>query len=77
MLFLLQVFESEIKSNLDSNINRQNDEIAKIKRQSQTGFSTVHDAVAEMKKILEGKLEILDTKMHKEIGQLRKMVVLI
>lgn len=77
MLFLLQVFESEIKSNLDSNINRQNDEIAKIKRQSQTGFSTVHDAVADMKTILEGKLEILDTKMHKEIGQLHKMVVLI
>lgn len=66
-----------MKSNLEGSINRHNDEIEKFKRESRTGFSTVHDAVTDMKNEFEGKLGVLDEKMRKEISQLRKMVVLV
>lgn len=62
---------------LDSGLNRQNEEIGKVKRESRAGFSTVHDTIVDMKKVLEGKLGILEERLRKEIGQLRKMVVLV
>jgi len=62
---------------LDGGLNRQNDEIAKIRRESHAGFSTVHDTIVDMKKVLEGKLAILEERLRKEISQLRKMVVLV
>lgn len=72
-----EAFENRIRTVLDSGLDRQNDEIGKIKRESRAGFSTVHDTIVDMKKVLEGKLGILEERMRKEIGQLRKMVVLV
>lgn len=62
---------------MDKTINRHTEEIAKLKRECREGFSTVHESISNMKTVMEGKRKLLEDQLRKEIGQLRKMIVLV
>ncbi|XP_013061571.2 protein FAM81A-like [Biomphalaria glabrata] len=62
---------------LEKTVYRHTEEIAKLKKECREGFSTVHESISNMKTVVEGKRKLLEDQLRKEIGQLRKMVVLV
>lgn len=72
-----QHIENKVITRLDSAIRTQHDEIAKVKRDTRDGFSTVHESISNMKTVMEGKRKLLEDQLRKEISQIRKMVVLV
>ncbi|KAK7012154.1 protein FAM81A, partial [Biomphalaria glabrata] len=62
---------------LEKTVHRHTEEIAKLKKECREGFSTVHESISNMKTVVEGKRKLLEDQLRKEIGQLRKMVVLV
>ncbi|CAG5135113.1 unnamed protein product [Candidula unifasciata] len=69
--------EAKLLAKMDKTINRHTEEIAKLKRECREGFSTVHESISNMKTVMEGKRKLLEDQLRKEIGQLRKMIVLV
>ncbi|XP_059176269.1 protein FAM81A-like [Physella acuta] len=69
--------DSKLLSKLDKTVQRHSEEIAKLKKESREGFSTVHESISNMKTVMEGKRKLLEDQLRKEIGQIRKMVVLV
>ncbi|KAL8562626.1 hypothetical protein ACOMHN_011198 [Nucella lapillus] len=69
--------ESKLLAKMDSQIKRNSDEIAKLKRECREGFATVHESISNVKTVMEGKRKLLEDQLKKEIGQIRKMVVLV
>ncbi|CAH1796182.1 unnamed protein product [Owenia fusiformis] len=72
-----QMIEQKLSQMLDTTMHRHGDEIQKVKRECREGFSTVHESISNLKTVLEGKRKLTEEQMRKEIGQIRKMVVLI
>ncbi|XP_052795842.1 protein FAM81A-like [Mya arenaria] len=72
-----QHIENKVITRLDAAIRQQHDEIAKVKRDTRDGFSTVHESISNMKTVMEGKRKLLEDQLRKEISQIRKMVVLV
>ena len=66
-----------IQTKLADAVRKQEAELARLKRESREGFATVHETVANMNKVVEGKRALLEEQLRKELAQLRKMVVLI
>ena len=66
-----------MNNSLDGHVRRQKEEIDKLKRECREGFSTIHDSISHMKQVMEGKRKLLEEQLRKEIGQIRKLVVLI
>ena len=62
---------------MDRTVQKHSEEIAKLKRECREGFTTVHESISNMKTVMEGKRKILEDQLRKEIGQIRKMVVLV
>lgn len=69
--------ETKVVLRLDSSLHQQHEEIAKVKRDTRDGFSTVHESISNMKTVIEGKQKLLEDQLRKEISQIRKMVVLV
>ncbi|GFO50433.1 protein fam81a [Plakobranchus ocellatus] len=69
--------ESKLLSRMDRTVQKHTEEIAKLKRECREGFTTVHESISNMKTVMEGKRKILEDQLRKEIGQIRKMVVLV
>ncbi|KAK7116211.1 protein FAM81A-like isoform X2 [Littorina saxatilis] len=69
--------ESKLLAKMDANIKRNSDEIAKLKRECREGFATVHESISNVKTVMEGKRKLMEDQLRKEIGQIRKMVVLV
>lgn len=69
--------EMMIQTKLTEAVRKQEAELARLKRESREGFATVHETVANMNKVIEGKRTLLEEQLRKELAQLRKMVVLI
>lgn len=69
--------ESKLLAKMDNNIKRNTDEIARLKRECREGFATVHESISNVKTVMEGKRKLLEDQLKKEIGQIRKMVVLV
>lgn len=74
---MFQNIESKLLSKMDANIKRNAEEIAKLKRECREGFATVHESISNVKTVMEGKRKLLEDQLRKEIGQIRKMVVLV
>jgi transcriptional regulator of heat shock response len=72
-----QHLENKVITRLDGSLRQQHDEIAKVKRDTRDGFSTVHESISNMKTVMEGKRKLLEDQLRKEISQIRKMVVLV
>ena len=62
---------------MDAHLKRQSEEIARVKKECREGFATVHESISHMKQVMDGKRKLLEEQFRKEIGQIRKMVVLI
>jgi len=73
----LQSFENKLTGMVDTQLRRQADDISKLKRECREGFTTVHDSISNMKQVSDGKRTLLEEQLRKEIGQIRKMIVLI
>ena len=69
--------ESRLNHTMDGYIRRQKGDLDKLKRKCREGFSSVHDSISNMKQVMEGKRKLLEEQLRKEIGQIRKLVVLI
>lgn len=69
--------ETKVIARLDSSLRQQHEEIAKIKRDTRDGFSTVHESISNMKTVMDGKRKLLEDQLRKEISQIRKMIVLV
>ncbi|XP_076443790.1 protein FAM81A-like [Babylonia areolata] len=69
--------ETKLVAKLDSNIKRNAEEVGKLKRECREGFATVHESISNVKTVMEGKRKLLEDQLKKEIGQIRKMVVLV
>ena len=69
--------ENRLNSSLDGHVRRQKEETDKLKRECREGFSTIHDSITSMKQVMDGKRKLLEEQLRKEIGQIRKLVVLI
>ncbi|ELU06030.1 hypothetical protein CAPTEDRAFT_149793 [Capitella teleta] len=72
-----QAYESKVTAMLQDHSRRQAEDLAKLKREMREGFAAVHESISNMKQILDGKRKLLEEQLRKEIGQIRKMVVLI
>ncbi len=77
LLNICQALESKVNNTLDGHLRRQKEDIDKLKRECREGFSTVHESISNMKQVMDGKRKLLEEQLRKEIGQIRKMVVLI
>lgn len=69
--------ESKLLAKMDSNIRKNSEDITKLKRECREGFATVHESISNVKTVMEGKRKLLEDQLRKEIGQVRKMVVLV
>ncbi|XP_069137003.1 protein FAM81A-like [Argopecten irradians] len=69
--------ESKLMLKLDNHIKTNAEEFGRLKRETREGFSTVHESISNMKTVMEGKRKLLEDQLRKEIGQIRKMVVLV
>ncbi|CAL1534101.1 unnamed protein product [Lymnaea stagnalis] len=69
--------ETKLLAKMDKTIQRHTEEIAKLKRECREGFLTVHESISNMKTVMEGKRKLLEDQLRKEIGQIRKMIVLV
>jgi len=69
--------ETAISTKLERTVHRQTEGVTRLKRECREGFSTVHESISNMKTVMEGKRKLLEDQLRKEIGQLRKMVVLV
>ena len=74
---LVQHIESKLLAKMDGNIKRNAEDISKLKRECREGFATVHESISNVKTVMEGKRKLLEDQLRKEIGQIRKMVVLV
>lgn len=74
---LVQQLENKIQSSVQSQIRQHKEEMAKLKREVRDGFIALREAIDHMKQVLDGKRKLLEEQLRKEIGQIRKMVVLI
>ncbi len=62
---------------LDQQLKGQDDSIGKLRAECQSGFAAVHESMSSMKRMTDGKLQLIDEQLKKDLGALRKMVVLI
>ena len=62
---------------LDSHTRKQKDDLDRLKRECREGFGTVHESISSLKQVTDAKRKLLEEQIRKEIGQIRKMVVLI
>lgn len=62
---------------MDTNIRKNADELVRLKRECREGFATVHESISNVKTVMEGKRKLLEDQLRKEIGQIRKMIVLV
>ena len=62
---------------MNGEIKRNTEEITKLKRECREGFATVHESISNVKTVMEGKRKLMEDQLRKEIGQIRKMVVLV
>ncbi|KAK7450217.1 hypothetical protein BaRGS_00039965 [Batillaria attramentaria] len=69
--------ESKLLAKMDSNIKKNSEDVTKLKRECREGFATVHESISNVKTVMEGKRKLLEDQLRKEIGQIRKMVVLV
>ena len=69
--------ESLFENILRDKLRSQDDQVQKLKRECREGLSTLHDSLGHMKAVTDGKRQILEEQLKKEIGMIRKMVVLI
>ena len=69
--------ERSVAEALDAQLKGHDDSIAKLRAECQSGFAAVHESMSSMKRMNDGKLQLLDEQMKKDLGALRKMVVLI
>ncbi|XP_062596898.1 protein FAM81A-like [Saccostrea cucullata] len=68
--------ETRIVNRLETHTRHHQEELAKAKREFREGFTSVHDSISNAKRVLEGKLKLQEDKLKKNIGQVRKLVVL-
>lgn len=61
----------------DNQSRKQSSDTERLKREFREGFATVHESITNMKHVMDGKRKLLEEQIKKEIGQIRKMVVLI
>ncbi|PVD20097.1 hypothetical protein C0Q70_20591 [Pomacea canaliculata] len=69
--------ESKLLAAMDTNIRKNADELVRLKRECREGFATVHESISNVKTVMEGKRKLLEDQLRKEIGQIRKMIVLV
>ena len=62
---------------MEAGLRKQTEEIARLKNECREGFSVVHESINNMKTVVDGRRKLLEDQLRKEIGQVRKMVVLI
>lgn len=72
-----KAMEARWKAEQEAAVQHQADDVRRLKHEYRVGFSTTLDNIAESKGIVEGRILILEEQLRKEIGQVRKMVVLI
>ena len=77
LFFFCQAAEARLRSLIEGQTAKQQEEIQRLKRECREGFSTVHETIGNMKQVSEGKRRLLEEQLKKEIGQIRRMVVLI
>ena len=62
---------------IDGQIAGQNDKLNRFKRDTNEGLSIIQQSIQSMKEVNDGKRQILEEQLKKEIAMIRKMVVLI
>ena len=73
----MQNLEAHLDHVLDDKLRSQAEQIQRLKRECREGLSTLHDSLGHMKNVTDGKRQILEEQLKKEIAMIRKMVVLI
>ena len=75
--FWLQNLEQKIFAAFGHQDKKITQDVSRLKKECREGFSTVHESITNMKQVMDGKRKLLEEQLRKEIGQIRKMVVLI
>ena len=74
----MQAFQSQSQpENIESRIGRQAEELARLKRDLREGFDAVRQSIEDMKEMVEVRRQLMEEQVHKEILQMRKMIVLV
>lgn len=69
--------EKRITQMVTNALRSQNDTFLRLKNECRQGFATVHDSITNSKHVLEGKLTLSEEQLRKELGHIKKMVVLV
>ncbi|OAF64920.1 hypothetical protein A3Q56_07371 [Intoshia linei] len=72
-----QNLERRIWSYIDQNIKKNQDEINAIKKESRDGFRSVHESINSLRDLIESRVQIIEEQFKKEIGHIRKLIVLV
>ena len=73
----LKDMEKRISHMVTNALRTQNEAFLRLKNECRQGFTTVHDSITNSKQVLEGKLTLSEEQLRKEIGHVKKMVVLV
>ena len=77
IIIIFQALQAKVKVMVDNADKQHTEDMNKLKRECREGFSTVHESISNMKTVTDGKRKLLEEQVRKEIGAIRKMVVLI
>ncbi|XP_050402586.1 protein FAM81A [Patella vulgata] len=69
--------EASVLKKMDARILMNTEDIARLKRECREGFVVIQESITNAKLVNDGKRKILEEQLRKEIGHLRKMVVLV
>lgn len=69
--------EKRINAMVTSSIEQQWEKFKGFKNECRQGFLSVHESITNSKSVLEGKLTLSEEQLRKEIGHIKKMVILV
>lgn len=72
MSSFVQNVESQVIATLQESLQYNDAELAKAKREFRTGFTELQESMTNMKRVVEGRRQLLGNQMNKEIGQVKK-----
>jgi hypothetical protein len=69
-------FELQVQQKQDVLENELKQDMEDIEQQHDAGFKRVKDSMATMRTVLEGKQQLLAENLHKQLANVKKLVVL-
>ena len=75
-MITLQQMEKTINELLNLKVKTMDEQIVAIRKECRTGLRSVHENLTSMKELYDSKLLMLEDRVKKDLGRIRKLIVL-